>query len=239
MSLQLVWMRYCCFGIRVVLENNCRKVHYVVCDHIPGELASTAWRGTFVLVYVTVWILTLPLYPRKLQGCNCSHATATDVSSDSSIWRATWMSDYCKGTLYSWASASVSLPFCFALCICRRVVPALFIQAGLHFCRCPTFIHQTVTLSFISSLLYTQLSVPLSEFVWCRVIPMSVVTLAFVARILVFAAQTVGGLQKAKDDFRNLLEQALISFDYLYSSIILTQLFAMGLLLAVSPRMSP
>ena len=149
----------------------------------------------------------------------------------------TWFSEYYAGALYSWTPESLSHPLCYIKCIGWRLLPPLSIQIGLNFCRCPQLIHQAVTTVTIVSLLSPQLAILVSEFVWYRLLPCLVVTLASVARVWMFTSSTVDSLRRSEDGLRKMLEEALISFDSLHTKVFLAHFCMIGLLLAVCPKL--
>lgn len=157
---------------------------------------------------------------------------------DGSItWGMTWLSEYCTGALYSWTPSSLSHPLCYLKCIAWRLLPPSVTQIVLHFCRVPKIIHQAVTMAMIVSLLSLQLAVVIKEWLWLRVLPLLVVTFCSVTRVWTLTSNIVESLHRSQNVRRRLAE-ALISLDSLHSNVFLAHFCAVGLLLAVSPKLT-
>jgi hypothetical protein len=161
----------------------------------------------------------------------------SDPSDDSRTWSMTWFSDYCTGALYYWTPASLSHPLCYSKCIGWRLLPPSVIQISLHFCRVPTIIHQAVTMAMIVSLLSLQLAAVIKGWLWFRVLPLLVVAICSVARVRTLTSYMIDSLQRSQN-VRKRLAEALISLDSLHNNVFLAHFCAVGLLLAVSPKLT-
>jgi hypothetical protein len=73
---------------------------------------------------------------------------------------------------------------------------------------------------------------------WFRGLPLLIVTICSVARVWTLTSNIVDSLQQSQNDLRQRLAEALISLDSLHSNVFLAHFCAIGLLLAVSPKLT-
>lgn len=147
-------------------------------------------------------------------------------------WSVAWFSEHFVGALFS-SFTSATMPLCYARCVAWRLLPPFCTQVALNFLKCPRLMHQGVTFLTIASLFSSQLAIAISAFVWFRILPQLLVTLACMYKIWVFTAASAEKLRRSEENMRKELEGALISMDSLQSKVQLVHACTVGLLLTI------